>query len=586
MLVDNLNQGTGTEAQPDSSTPIQNQTNESLEAAATQTFGEMLEAIEEQTPAVQAGELITGKVIALTEQSAVIDIGYKTEGIVPIEELKDGVREIREGDEIPVIVRQWEGPDGYVRLSYREALQKQAWQRIEEAATTGAAIKGRITERVKGGLKVNLGGIEAFLPASQVDTQQVRNLDTWKGKEINAKILKLNKKQGNIVISRRTLLEEEQAQKRAAVFAQLEEGYIVQGRVKSLTDYGAFIDLGGIDGLLHITDMSHKRTTHPKELLKVGDVLQLKVMKLDREKGRINLGYKQLLPDPWDTVAERYPLGSRVRGKVTRILNYGAFVELEDGIEGLIHQSEMTWDKKPKHPSKYVKPDDEVLIEVIAADAKERRLSLSLRQLEPDPLKLFAETHSPGTRVKGIVRGLTEFGAFVEIEKGIEGLVHVSDLSRQRIKHPSEVLKKGQTVEAILQHIDLGQRKLSLSMKELEPDPWQEFFSKHRSGDVVKGKIARLASFGAFVDLGHGIEGLCHISELSEERVEKPGDVAKIGQEMEFRILKLDPAQRRIGLSARAVGEKGESPAYTVNDDTGRLASLGELAKLDKEKSE
>jgi small subunit ribosomal protein S1 len=281
-------------------------------------------------------------------------------------------------------------------------------------------------------------------------------------------------------------------------------------------------------------------------------------------------------------MAERYPVGSRVKGKVTRIVNYGAFVELDEGLEGLIHVSEMSWDKRLKHPSKYVKVGDEVLVEVIGVDSKERRLSFSLRQLEPDPWKLFAETHSPGTRVRGMVRGLTDFGAFVEVEKGIEGLVHVSDISRQRVKHPSEVLKKGQEVEVAIQSLDLVNRKLSLSMKELEPDPWETFFAVHRLGDIVRGKIARFASFGAFVDLGSGVEGLCHISELSEERVEKPEDVVRPGQELDFRILKLDAAQRRIGLSTRAASEKGEATSYTVNDDTGRLASLGEIAKLEK----
>jgi small subunit ribosomal protein S1 len=588
MVVDNLNQGAGTEMQPNTPTPVPNQTNESPEGVATaaQSFGELLEAIEDQASSFHTGDLVTGKVIQLTEQSAVIDIGYKTEGVVPLDELKSAPEEIRVGDDIPVIIRQWEGPDGYVQLSYRDALQKQAWQKIEVAATAGTAIKGRIIERVKGGLKVNLGGVEAFLPASQVDTYQVRNLDAWKGKEIEARILKLSKKQSNIVISRRVLIEEEQARVRESVLSTLDEGYVVQGRIKSLADYGAFVDLGGIDGLLHITDMAFKRIAHPKDLFKVGDVLQVKVLKLDREKGRVNLGFKQLLPDPWDTVAERYPAGSRVRGKVTRLVNYGAFVELEDGIEGLIHVSEMTWDKKQKHPSKYLKPEEEVVAEVIAVDPKERRVSLSLRHLQPDPWQLFAETHAPGTRLRGIVRGLTDFGAFVEVEKGIEGLVHVSDITRQRIKHPSEMLKKGQTVEVVVQQIDLAQRKMSLSMKELEADPWQEFFDKRRVGDVLKGKIARLASFGAFVDLGSGVEGLCHISELSEERVEKPGDVVHVGQELEFRILKLDPGQRRIGLSTRAVGEKAEPPGYTVNEDTGRIASLGELIRRDKDKAE
>jgi small subunit ribosomal protein S1 len=549
-----------------------------------QTFGDMLDAMEEQASTVKVGEIITGKLIALTDESAFVDIGFKTEGIIPIGEIKESLQDISVGSDIQVVVKQLDASDGYIRLSYKEALQKQVWGHIEAAAESGAPVKGRIVERVKGGFKVNLGGVEAFLPASQVNLHQVRNLEGWQGKEIEARIIKLNKKQSNIVVSRRVLLEEEQSVKRNEVLGTLEEGYIIQGRVKSLTDYGAFIDLGGIDGLLHITDMAWKRVQHAKDVVKVGDILQVKILKLDKDQGRINLGLKQLLPDPWDTIGERYPVGSRIRGKVTRIVNYGAFVELDEGIEGLIHVSEMSWDKRPKHPSKYIKVDDEVMVEVIGADSKERRLSFSLRQLEPDPWKLFADTHSPGTRLRGVVRGMTDFGAFVEVEKGIEGLVHVSDISRQKVKQPSDILKKGQEVEVVIQSLDFNNRKLSLSMKELEPDPWEVFFATHRLGDVVKGKIARFASFGAFVDLGGGVEGLCHISELSEERVEKPEDVVRAGQECDFRILKLDPGQRRIGLSTRAAAEKIEPTSYTVNDDSGRLASLGEIANLGVEK--
>lgn len=604
MSVNNVNHSPGAEASPPSPTPVPTNQDTGTELAATaepaagnipmasdsspepltpvETFGDMLEALEEQASPIKVGEIIMGKLIALKDEVAVVDIGYKTEGILPAEELKESLQEIGVGSEIPVIVKQLDGPDEYVRLSYKEAQQKRIWEQLEAAAQSGTPVRGRVTGRVKGGLKVNLGGVEAFLPASQVNLYQVRNLESWQGKEIEARVIKLNKRQANIVISRRALLEEEQAKKRAEVLGSLEEGYIVQGRVKSLTDYGAFIDLGGVDGLLHITDMSWKRIQHAKDMLKVGDIVQVKVLKLDREQGRINLGYKQLLPDPWDTLAERYAIGSRVKGKVTRIVNYGAFVELDEGIEGLIHMSEMSWDKRLKHPSKYVKAGDEVVVEIIGIDTKERRLSFSLRQLEPDPWKLFAETHSPGTRVRGVVRSLTDFGAFVEVEKGIEGLVHVSDISRRRVKHPSEVLKKGQEVEVEIQSLDLAKRKLSLSMKKLEPDPWEVFFATHRPGDVVKGKIARFASFGVFVDLGDGVEGLCHISELSDQRVEKPQDVVQLGQELDFRILKLDAAQHRIGLSTRAVSEQGETPSYTVNDDTSRLASLGEIAKLEK----
>jgi small subunit ribosomal protein S1 len=583
MDVNNLEHAAG-EAQPLVSTPAPT---ESEAPTSTETFGALLGAYEEQvTTTLTAGQLLTGRVIAITEDIAVIDIGYKTEGTVPAEELKQAVQNVVVGDEIPVLVKQVESPDGYVKLSYAEALRKVAWEMVEEASKTGTPVKGRITERIKGGLRVTLGGLEAFLPASQVDLRQVHNLESWLGQPIEAKVIKINKRQKNIVLSRRALLEEEQNRRKAQILSELEEGYIVEGKIKSFVDYGAFVDIGGVDGLLHITDISWKKIGHPQEVFALGEVVQVKILKIDRESGRINLGYKQLLPDPWDTMAERFPPGSRVMGKVTRLTQYGAFVEIEDGIEGLIHISELTWDKRPKHPSRYVKVGQDVVVEVRDVDTSHRRLSLSLRRLEPDPWKLFVETHSAGARVRGRVRGLVDFGAFVEVEKGIQGLVHITDLSRRRVKHPSEVVRKGQEVEAIVKEIDSKARRLSLSMKELEPDPWQEFFDRHRSGDIVKGRIVRFATFGAFVDLGNGVEGLCHISELADEHVDKPEDAATIGEELEFRILKLDPAQKRIGLSARAA-RKGGEPAFILGtEDTGRIASLGELTQLGKEKSE
>jgi small subunit ribosomal protein S1 len=576
MDVNNMSQP-ATDAHPSS---MSQAPSESDAIPASESFGDLLGSFPEQTTAtLSIGQTLMGKVLAIGEDLTLIDIGYKTEGVIPTEELRISLKEITIGDEIPVLVKQLEGPDGYVKLSYAEAQRKRVWAEIERAVKTGAPIKGCITERIKGGLKVNLGGVEAFLPASQVDMRQVRNLEAWKGREIEAKVIKVNRRQSNIVLSRRALLEEEEARRRAQVLSQLEEGYVIEGRIKSLADYGVFVDIGGIDGLLHITDISWKKIAHPKEVFTVGEVIQVKVLKIDRETGRINLGYKQLWPNPWDTLAERWPPGSRLKGKVTRVTDYGAFVEIEDGIEGLIHASELTWEKRPKHPSKYVSVGDEVVVEVLQVDSQNRRLSLSLRHLQPDPWRLFAETHSIGTRVRGRVRGITDFGAFVEVEKGIEGLVHVSDISRRRVKHPSEVLKKGQEVEAIIKELDLAARRLGLSMKELEPDPWEEFFSAHQVGDIVRGKVVRLASFGAFVDVGNGVEGLCHISELSDEHVEKPEDAVQVGEELDFRILRLNREERRIALSARAA-RRDREPAYTIGEDSGRIASLGEIARV------
>lgn len=508
------------------------------------------------------GELLQGHVLKVTDQEVIVDVGYKSEGLVPIHQFMepDGSIQVRPGDVIDVVVdRHGAEVEGYILLSHEKARRIRAWQNLETAHREGLLVSGRVLGRVKGGLAVDVG-VKAFMPASQADARPVHNLDALIGQDIAVKIVKLNRRRGNVVVSRRLAIEEELAARKAALLELLHEGAIVRGVVKNLTDYGAFVDLGGVDGLLHVSDMSWGRVTHPSEVVHPGDEITVKILKFDREKERISLGLKQVLPDPWETVAERYPVNSRVLGRVVSITDYGAFVELEPGVEGLIHVSEMTWSRRMKHPSKVVKVGDPVEAVVLAVQPRERRISLGLKQLEPDPWTTLESRYSVGSVVEGRVRKLVDFGAFVEIEEGIDGLVHVSDLSwSKRVKHPSEVLKKGQLVQAVILHIDAANRRLSLGMKQLQPDAWETFFRSHQVGDIVRGRVCRAAAFGVFVEVAPGVEGLCHNSEIpgapERNRNESP---LPIGEELEFKIIKLNEAEKRIGLSVRAVAEDEE----------------------------
>lgn len=544
-------------------------------------FGAILDQHEKQSQLeVSEGEVVKGTVVKITGQDVIINVGFKSEGIVRISEFKDGDEVfIKVGDEVDVLVKQLENHDGYVELSRADAVRMQTWDLIENAHRDNVTIIGRVTDRIKGGLRVDIGGIQAFLPGSQVDVRPVRNLDIYRNKDMEFLVLKVNKKRSNIVLSRKALLDAQIAGKKDETLKHLEEGIIVEGEVKNITEYGIFIDLGGLDGLLHITDMSWGRIQNPSELFKVGDKIQVKILKFDRDRERVSLGYKQLIPDPWATVTERYAIGTRVSGKVVSLTDYGAFVELENGVEGLVHVSEMSWSKCVKHPSKMLNSGQEIEAVVLEIDTNNRRISLGIKQIEINPWDTLQERYVVGTRVTGKVRNLTDFGAFVEIEEGIDGLVHVSDISwTKRIKHPSEALKKNQEVEAIITAIDTESRRLSLSIKDLEPNSWDCFFEEKKLGDVVSGKISRFANFGAFVELDDGIEGLCHVSELSENHVEKPEDAVQVGQSMQFKILKMDPEAKKIGLSVRAVGK--DEPIIDVRNyttiDSG-MASLGDL---------
>jgi len=519
-------------------------------------FSAALEAFEREQAAEAAAveaygdKVVSGTVIKATDKHLVVDVGLKSEGLVPLEQVLDhtGAVKFNAGDVIEVVIEREEPEGGYL-VSYEKAQRLRVWDVIEKAAADKTPMIGTVVSRVKGGLTVDIG-LKAFLPGSQLEIRPVRNLDGYLGQQIEIRVIKLNKKRGNVVVSRKEILEEEQTSKRSGTLEQLGEGAVLTGTVKNLTDYGAFVDLGGIDGLLHITDMSWGRLTHPRDLVNVGDEIQVKVLKFDKDKQRVSLGFKQLTPDPWLDAIERYPVGAHVHGRVLSVTDYGAFVELEQGIEGLVHLSEMTWSKRLKHPSKLVKPADEVETVVLSVNPSDRRISLGMKQLLDNPWENLTERYPAGTVVEGRVRNLTDFGAFIEIEDGIDGLVHVSNLSwTKRVKHPSEIVKKGEKVKAVVLGVEPQNRRLSLGIKQLQPDVWESFFAQHRVGDVVHGKVLRTAQFGAFVEIAEGVEGLCHISEAGDEG---GGSKLEQGLEHEFKIIKINVEEKKVGLSLRS----------------------------------
>ncbi len=525
-------------------------------AAALESFDrEQAEDKAAASAAMEEDKVVTGTVIKITDKYVVVDIGLKSEGLIPKDQVLDhtGEPKLAVGDAVEVVVEREEQEGGYL-VSYEKAQRHRLWDQLEKAAADKTPVTGTVLSRVKGGLTVDIG-VKAFLPGSQVEIRPVRNLDTYLGQPIDVRVIKLNKKRGNVVISRKEILEEEQNSRKDVTLQTLEEGAILTGVVKNLTDYGAFVDLGGLDGLLHITDMSWGRLTHPRDLVGVGDEIQVKVLKFDKDKQRVSLGFKQLTPDPWLDAIERYPIGAQVKGRVLSVTDYGAFVELEQGIEGLVHVSEMTWSKRMKHPSKMVKPGDEVDTIILAVNPNDRRISLGMKQLQDNPWEQLENKYPIGATVEGRVRNLTDFGAFIEIEDGIDGLVHVSNLSwTKRVKHPSEVLKKGEKVRAVVLGVEPENRRLSLGVKQLEPDVWDTFFAQHRTGDVVKGKVLRTAQFGAFVELAEGVEGLCHVSEAVDEFGKQMN--LEVGSEHEFKIVKMSPEEKKVGLSLRGIGEE------------------------------
>ena len=534
------------------------------EAERSGPSAEMREIYEQSVRDIVEGEIVRGTILEVMEDAVLVDIGYKSEGLIPLREFRSPSGEVtaKVGDVVDVYLEQKEDNDGLIVLSREKAEKIKIWDELSRVYESAGAITGTILGRTKGGLIVDIG-VRAFLPGSQVDLRPVRDLDKLIGKSFPMKIIKLNQKRGNIVLSRRELLEEERKRLKEQTLTNLTEGMRIKGKVKNITEYGAFVDLGGLDGLLHITDMSWGRVGHPSELFQVGDEVEVVVLKFDRANERVSLGYKQRLPDPWEAVEQKYPIGAKLKGKVVSLTDYGAFVELEEGVEGLVHISEMSWTQRVKHPSKIVAIADAVEVVVLDVDRANKRISLGMRQAEPNPWNFIEERYPVGTRVEGRVRNLADFGAFVELEEGIDGLIHISDMSwTKRVRHPSEILKKGEKVDALVLHVDKANHRISLGLKQIQQDPWQAAVpEKYRVGMDVKGKVVRTTDFGAFVELEDGVEGLLHVSELSHDRVNKPEDVVQVGQELTLKVIKLDPEERKIGLSLRAFMEgQGEGP--------------------------
>ena len=546
----------------------------------------MMEAYDLSFKNIAEGEIIKGTVLKITGSRVVVDVGFKSEGTIALEEFigETGQPDVEPGDKVEVLLERTEDRHGNVVISRQKAERLKVWEELEQAYQDQSNITGRIIERIKGGLTVDVG-VRAFLPGSQVDLHPVRNLDSWCGQELPMRVIKVSRRRGNIVLSRKAVLEEEYFRLKEETLKDLEEGKIIDGAVKNITDYGAFVDLGGLDGLLHITDMSWGRVNHPSDLFVVGDEIQVKVLKFDRLQEKVSLGYKQLSEDPWLTASRRYPKGNQVSAKVVSLTDYGAFVELEEGIEGLIHVSEMSWNKRVKHPSKLVSAGAAVEAIVLEVDSEARRISLGLKQLEANPWEEVEGKYAINSIVTGSIQNLTDFGAFVEVEDGIEGLVHISDISwTKKIQHPAEVLERGQEVSAVVLNVDAENQRLSLGIKQLEPDKWEEFFSQRQIGDVVQGKIVRLTDFGAFLEISEGVEGLCHISELAEEHIDSPENHFKIDQELDVKIIKMNLLERKIGLSIRALKEtSGEEDSWSYTPEVA-TTSIGEIAgnKLDQ----
>ncbi len=517
----------------------------------------MQELIAKSLRDFKEGSIVKGRVLEIRPREVLVDIGYKSEGVIPASEFDD-MGDVEVGDEVEVLLEKLENEDGMVVLSKEKAAHKQNWDKIVKVFEGDGLIKGKVKAVVKGGLTVNIG-VEAFLPGSQIDIVPPKDLQQFVGNTYDFKIVKINDERKNVVLSRREIIEQERAEKRSRFLETVKLGDTVKGVVKNLTDFGAFIDLDGMDGLLHITDMTWGRLTHPSELLKIAQEIDVVVLDINKEKERVSLGLKQTQRNPWDKIEERFPVGATVHGKVTNLVPYGAFVEIEEGVEGLIHVSELSWTKRITRPSDVLSQGQLIEAVVLGVNKEEQKISLGVRQLEPNPWDVIEHKYVIGSRVKGKIRNMTAYGAFVELEEGIDGMIHVSDLSwTRKINHPSEVLKKNDDVEAIVLDIDKVNQRISLGVKQLDSDPWKEIDQKYKIGDLVHGKVTKLASFGAFVQLQDDIDGLVHISQLSEEHVAKVKDVLKVGQEVEARVIKVDKAERRIGLSIKAANYSDE----------------------------
>ena len=538
-------------------------------------YENMDELYEETLKPFREGEIVQGVVIQIEKDSALIDVGYKSEGSILLSEFPGAGRGLKIGDQVEVYLEKMEDSEGQIVLSKEKADKIKVWDDLTQAYDNNEAVEGTVIAKIKGGLAVDIG-LKAFLPGSQIDLRPIRNLDKLIGQKFRMKIIKMNRRRGNIVLSRRAILEEEKEESRRDLLARLEEGQILDGVVKNITDYGAFIDLGGIDGLLHITDMAWGRIQHPSELLSLGDKVKIIIIKYDRQSQRVSLGIKQMKQDPWAEADTKYALRSKVKGKVISIADYGAFVELEPGIEGLVHVSELSWDKRIKHPSKIVSPGDVIEAVVLSLDKENRRISLGMKQIEPNPWDTIKEKYPVGSIVEGKIRNLTDFGAFLALEEGIDGLIHISDISwSQKIKHPSDILKKGQKVSAKVLNIDQETARLSLGIKQLTPDPWEKVESSYKVGDVVKAKIIKLTNFGAFAEIEEGIEGLIHLSQLSEKKISSPAEVISLDDEVMVRIIRIELEGRKLGLSLIA-REGAEEEALSLGEGSGSIPKVEE----------
>ena len=522
------------------------------------------------------GSLVEGTVSAVKDGDVFIDIGYKSEGVVPADEFGDGA-DIKVGDKVTVMLRELENDKtGMVSLSKKAADDKIRWEKILDRYVEGCVVTGTIKSAVRGGLLVQIDDVEAFLPGSQVEVVPVKDLEPYVGQTYDFKVIKISNERRNLIVSRRELIEGTMAEKKAELMSSLQKGEIRKGKVKNITDFGAFVDLDGLDGLLHITDMTWGRIKHPSEILKVGDELDVMVLDVDRDRERVSLGLKQTQPNPWDAIQDQFPVGSRVSGKVVNLAPYGAFVEIAPGIEGLVHISEFCWTKRVARASDMLSVGDEVQVVVLSVDMENQKIALGIRQTQDNPWDTVLERYPVGSKIKGKVRNFTAYGAFVELEEGIDGMIHVSDMSwTRKINHPSECLQKGQEVEAVVLDVDPSQQRISLGLKQAQTDPWAEIAAKYPVGSVVKGKVSKIASFGAFVELEDGVDGLVHISQISDQRVEKVKDVLDVGQEVEARVVKVDRGERRIGLSIRAMGMSDEELKALENETAGETAGEG-----------
>ncbi len=566
-----------TDQEPDGGVPAETVDIDNDDVEEEEDFAQLYE---DSIKDLKEREVVTGSVIGISEDGVLVDVGYKSEGIIPSSQFEDenGEITVAVGDQVEVFLEKKEDSEGLIYLSKEKADKMKVWNDIGKAYDENEPILGRIISRIKGGLTVDIG-VKAFLPGSQVDIRPIRNLDRLVNEEFYFKIIKFNPRRGNVVLSRRVLLEQERESKKEETLKILKEDSVMEGVVKNITDYGAFIDLGGIDGLLHITDLSWGRLQHPSEILTVGEKINVKVLKFDRDKERVSLGMKQLTEDPWEAVPGRYPVGSQVQGKVVSITDYGAFVKLEDGVEGLVHISEMTWNRKIKHPSKLVEIGDLVDAEVLSIDPENRRISLGMKQVEPNPWEVVAEKYPTGSIIEGKVRTLTDFGAFVGLEEGIDGLIHVSDMSWiQKVNHPTELLKKGDSVKAVVLSVDKARERLSLGLKQLTPNPWEEIEAKFPVGSTVVGKVVSHADFGTFVQVMDGIEGLIHVSEMGLDEGQNSEDVYPPDSEVKVKVLSVDPEERKVSLSISAIKAGSDSSPYTsyLNSSDGG-GTLGDI---------